>query len=101
FPEWPVWRPDWALGLLAVIAMILFLPKVLSFVLIVVRRRTARRYGGILRLGTSIVLEILLSSLLAPIRMVFHSRFVLMNLLGRTVSWRSQARGDDQTTWRE
>jgi len=30
-----------------------------------------------------------ISSLLAPIRMVFHSRFVLLNLLGRTVTWRS------------
>ena len=47
------------------------------------------------------MLEILLSSLLAPIRMVFHSRFVLTNLLGRTVSWRSQGREDAETSWRE
>src|SRR5262249_44698176 len=46
-------------------------------------------------------LEILLSSLFAPIRMVFHSRFVVMNLLGRTVSWRSQGREDAETSWRE
>jgi membrane glycosyltransferase len=101
FPEWPIWRPDWALSLMAVIAMILFLPKVLSVVLIVFKRKNAREHGGALRLSLSVVLEVLLSSLLAPIRMVFHSRFVLTNLLGRTVGWRSQGRGDTETHWRE
>jgi len=48
-----------------------------------------------------VLLEILLSSLLAPIRMVFHSRFVLLNLLGRTVGWRSQGREEITTRWRE
>jgi membrane glycosyltransferase len=102
FPEWPVWHPDWALYLMAVTGMILFLPKVLSIVLIAVTGRDRRRaYGGIFRLTLSVLLEILLSSLLAPIRMVFHSRFVLQNLIGRTVTWRSQEREDAETGWRE
>ncbi len=101
FPEWPIWRPDWAMYLLAVTAMILFLPKVLSIVLIAVHQRRARAYGGALRLSLSVLLEILLSSLLAPIRMVFHSRFVAQNLAGRTVTWRSQEREDAETGWRE
>jgi membrane glycosyltransferase len=100
FPEWPVWRPNWARSLLAVTAMILFLPKLLSVVLIV-GRRTAAAFGGIFKLVLSVVLEILLSSLFAPIRMVFHSRFVAMNLLGRTVPWRSQRREDSETGWPE
>src|SRR6185295_4023625 len=41
FPEWPIWRPDWALALLAVTGMILFLPKGLSVLLIVLKRRNA------------------------------------------------------------
>ena len=101
FPEWPVWRPDWALDLMAVTAMILFLPKLLSIVVIVVKGRNAKAYGGVIRLVCSVVLEIILSSLLAPIRMVFHSRFVVQNLLGRTVTWRSQGREDAETGWRE
>jgi membrane glycosyltransferase len=101
FPEWPIWRPDWAFYLMAVTAMILFLPKVLSVVLIVFKGRNAKAYGGIFKLAVSVVLEILVSSLLAPIRMVFHSRFVLQNLLGRTVAWRSQGRQDSETSWRE
>ena len=101
FPEWPIWRPNWARALLGVTGMILFLPKLLSVALIAVKRREARLYGGIGKLTASVVLEILMSSLLAPIRMVFHSRFVLQNLLGRTVTWRSQGREDTETGWGE
>ncbi|MGH7790481.1 MAG: glucans biosynthesis glucosyltransferase MdoH, partial [Candidatus Binatia bacterium] len=101
FPEWPVWRPDFALGLLAVTGVILFLPKLLSIVLIVAKSRQTRAYGGVVRLTLSVLFEIVLSSLLAPIRMVFHSRFVVQNLLGRTVTWRSQDRDDAETSWRE
>jgi membrane glycosyltransferase len=101
FPEWPIWRPDWALSLMAVIAAILFLPKVLAIILVVAKSRNVRAFGGVGRLTLSVFLEIVLSSLLAPIRMVFHTRFVLMNLLGRTVGWRSSGRDDVDTTWRE
>jgi len=101
FPEWPIWRPNWALALLAVTGLILFLPKLLSIALIAFQSRTTRLYGGTLRLTVSVLLEILFSSLLAPVRMVFHSRFVVQNLLGRTVTWRSQGRADAETSWRE
>ncbi len=103
FPEWPVWRPDWALTLLAVTGMILFLPKVLGVLLIIFRfkGRDPAAFGGAAKLTISVFLEVVLSSLLAPIRMVFHSRFVVQNLLGRTVVWRSQTREDAETSWRE
>jgi membrane glycosyltransferase len=101
FPEWPVWRPDWAISLLAVTAAILFLPKVLGFVLIVAKRRHAQAFGGSMRLVVSLGLEIVLASLFAPIRMVFHSRFVVLNVLGRRIVWHSQTRGDAETTWGE
>ena len=68
------------------------------------RVQAAQRQGctaASLRLSLSVFLEILLSSLLAPIRMVFHSRFVVQNLLGRTVQWRSQGREDAETRWWE
>jgi len=98
FPAWPVWRPNWALSLMAVTAMILFVPKLLSGLLIAGKRQAAA-FGGTSALVLSVVIEILLSSLFAPIRMVFHSRFVVMNLLGRTVPWRSQRREDTETGW--
>ncbi|HKA28353.1 MAG TPA: glucans biosynthesis glucosyltransferase MdoH [Candidatus Binatia bacterium] len=99
FPEWPIWRPDWAMWLMAVIGVLLFLPKVLAILLIWIGRREARAYGGLARLSLSVLLEILVSSLLAPIRMAFHTRFVLTNLLGRTVAWGSSGRMEAETGW--
>jgi membrane glycosyltransferase len=100
FPEWPVWRPDWALALLTVTLVILFLPKILS-ALLVLLRGGASAFGGAPRFLVSIVLEFLASSLLAPIRMLFHTKFVLTNLLGRIVAWRSPPREEQETTWGE
>lgn len=101
FPQWPVWRPDWALMLLGATCLILFLPKVLTILYIVFKAKTARAFGGVTRLLLSVPLEIVLSSLFAPIRMVFHTKFVLLNLLGRTVGWKSPTREDTATTWNE
>ncbi len=100
FPQWPVWRPDWALMLLAVTGVILFLPKVLSVVLIFLRGQ-ARLFGGASRVLFSVPIEIVISSLFAPVRMVFHTRFVITNLMGRTVGWKSQPREDAETGWAE
>ena len=100
FPDWPVWRPDWAISLAAVTAVILFLPKILSILLVMVRGE-AKLFGGAGKLLASALLETGMSTLFAPIRMVFHTRFVLTNVFGHTVSWSSQARGDAQTSWRE
>jgi membrane glycosyltransferase len=100
FPDWPVWRPDWAIALASVTAAILFLPKILSILLVVVRGE-AKLFGGASKLLSSAVLETGMSTLFAPIRMVFHTRFVLTNLFGHTVTWRSQVRGEAETTWRE
>jgi membrane glycosyltransferase len=101
FPRWPIWRPDWALALLTITLAILFVPKVLSAALVFLRPGGARAFGGATRFLLSVVLEFVASSLFAPIRMLFHTKFVLTNLVGRVVLWRSPPRGDQETTWRE
>ena len=97
FPNWPQWNPRWALTLLGATALVLLLPKFLSVLL--VPRREARRFGGALRLSISVLLEMLLSMLFAPIRMLFHTRFVLTALAGKTIRWKSPPREDAQTPW--
>lgn len=101
FPAWPVWPVRWALTLLVTTAIILFLPKLLSVLVIVVKHRRAREFGGVIRLFLSMVLEVVLSMLFAPIRMLFHSKFVTMTLLGMKVGWGPQQRSDLGTTWSE
>jgi membrane glycosyltransferase len=98
FPTWPVWRPDWAALLIAVVAVVLFLPKILA-VGLAVGRREAGGYGGTGALFCSVLIETLATALLAPIRMVFYCRFVLLNLAGRAVNWRVGEEEHGETGW--
>ena len=55
--------------------------------------------GARLRLALSVLIECALSALLAPVRMLFHTQFVVASLLGRAVRWRSPKRADAHTDW--
>jgi membrane glycosyltransferase len=101
FPTWPVWHPQWALTLLASTGIILFLPKFLSLVLIIFRQRRSGEFGGVIKLSLGVIAEIIFSFLFAPIRMLFHSKFVFITLLGRQVGWTSQQRSEHETSWPE
>lgn len=100
FPEWPVWHPRWALTLLSTTALLLFLPKVLGLIILTMRKG-ANRFGGLWRLGFSLGAEVLFSMLFAPIRMLFHSKFVFFTLLGKQVGWGAQQRDELGTGWLE
>ena len=100
FPIWPVWHPEWAAALFWFTLAILFVPKVLAIALTVVRGRMDS-FGGTLGLLAGVVLESLLSAILAPVRMLFHTVFVVSVLAGRKTQWGPQARGDSSTTWRQ
>ena len=99
FPLWPEWHPEWAIALFSATAILLFLPKVLGALLIMVRG--AADYGGSVRLAIGMLGEFLVSALLAPIRMLFHSQFVVGAFVGWAIQWKSPAREDAETTWRE
>lgn len=99
FPAWPVWHWGWGITLLISTAVILFLPKLLCLLWIIVKQRNSRCYGGALRLTVSVLLESLLSTLLAPVRMLFHSKFVLLTLLGQKIGWEAQSREDRGIAW--
>lgn len=97
FPLWPEWRPERAIMLFGSTALLLFLPKILSVLLIA--RNGARAFGGTLRVAVSMLVELVFSALLAPIRMLFHTQFVTGALTGWTVQWRSPPREDAETGW--
>jgi len=97
FPIWPEWHPEKALALFSATATILFLPKILSVLLII--NKGARGFGGALRVTCSMLIELLFSMLLAPVRMLFHTRFVLGAFLGWAVGWKSPPRADNETGW--
>ncbi|HXG52306.1 MAG TPA: glucans biosynthesis glucosyltransferase MdoH [candidate division Zixibacteria bacterium] len=100
FPLWPRWNPQWAIALVGTTAVLLLLPKLLALALIV-RQRRADLFGGAAALCASVALEIVISMMLAPVRMWFHSKFVVATLLGRRIAWGSQRREDCEIGWGE
>ncbi|ALM85127.1 glucans biosynthesis glucosyltransferase MdoH [Bordetella sp. N] len=97
FPIWPQWHPDKAIALFSTTFVLLFLPKILGILL--VWARGAKLYGGRGRALRSMLLEVMFSMLLAPVRMLFHTRFVVAAFLGLSAKWISPARDNDATTW--
>ncbi|MGH6611764.1 MAG: glucans biosynthesis glucosyltransferase MdoH, partial [Burkholderiaceae bacterium] len=85
FPLWPSWRPEYAWALFMAVASVLILPKLLATLLVAVTN--GRQYGGRIRLLLSVLAEIVISALLAPVRMLFHTRFVFSVLLGWMIQW--------------
>jgi membrane glycosyltransferase len=99
YPLWPRWQPEEAIALFSATMILLFLPKLLSVLLIWIQG--AEAYGGRLRVLLSMLLEAFCSVLLAPVRMLFHSLFVTAAFLGWSVQWNSPQRVDDATPWSE
>src|SRR3546814_5388711 len=54
FPSWPEWHPEWAVRLFAGTMTLLFLPKLLAALLLIVQHKVVRPYGGRLRLFISL-----------------------------------------------
>ncbi len=99
FPLWPEWHPSLAITLAGSTAVLLFLPKFLAWIDAALKRQTGQ-YGGAGRLGISIVLETVVSTLLAPIRMLSHTGFVLSAVFNISLHWGGQNRADE-TQWRD
>lgn len=83
--------------------LLLFLPKVIRIVTAVSNTDLADKFGGRARVVISAITETAISTLLAPINMVFNTRFVIFTILGQGVGWVTQKRNasDDGTEWRE
>ncbi|WP_203141150.1 glucans biosynthesis glucosyltransferase MdoH [Marinobacter mangrovi] len=99
FPLWPEWRPEWALGLALSTMALLFIPKFLAILDALIHRKS-RFFGGFGRLFVSVLIEIVISVLLAPVRMLAHSRYVLGAFMNFSLSWAGQNR-TEETTWRQ
>lgn len=67
--------------------------------ILVVERGDQAQYGGTGRLVLSTLIEIVLTTLLAPIRMLIHTWFVVTTLIGKQVKWNAQQRSDMQVPW--
>src|SRR5919109_5137427 len=100
FPIWPVFKPELAVRLFVSTMAVLVAPKLCGYVFLCTDRQRARRYGGVLRAGVSVLFETVLSALIAPVMMVMQSAVVVGLLTGRDVGWKTQRRDDGRIPFR-
>jgi membrane glycosyltransferase len=77
---------------------VLMLPKIFAVVDLAFDAARRRAFGGFGRVSAGVVIETLFSTLHAPLQMLWHTRFVITNLLGISVGWKTQKRAGS-TTW--
>lgn len=98
FPYFPPSEASKAIGLFIGIFVLLLLPKILIATRAAVSGR-ARQFGGAGRAFLSTLAELLLSSLTAPVLLMYSTRSVMQVLLGRDGGWPTNNRGDGSLGW--
>ena len=93
FPSWPAQDPVRAAWVFVGTMSLLLAPKFLSYLLMLADRRRRRGFGVVAGFFGMLV-EIVLSGLLAPVMMLVQSGGVLAILLGRDSGWNPQRRDD-------
>jgi membrane glycosyltransferase len=94
YPQWPAQDPVRAAYVFAGTMLLLLLPKFLGY-LAMLRDRAARRgFGGGMRAFVSMLAEIVISGLIAPVMMVIQSVSVVQIVSGRDSGWQAQRRDD-------
>ena len=98
FPQWPAQDPILAAWVFLGTMGLLIVPKLLAYLLLLTQPRNRRRFGGGLVVFVGILIETLLSGLIAPVMMIFQSSAVGEILLGRDAGWQVQRRDDGGVT---
>ncbi|WP_082512657.1 glucans biosynthesis glucosyltransferase MdoH [Afipia sp. Root123D2] len=101
FPKWPAQDPIRAAKVFAVTMGLLVVPKLLAYILLLTQTKNRKRFGGGTRVLLGIVIETILSGLIAPVMMIFQSAAVSAILMGRDAGWQVQRRDDGGIAVRE
>jgi membrane glycosyltransferase len=99
FPTWPIMDSDRALRLFYITMGVLFGPKVFGVLLLLKDGEFARSVGGRIKAIFSVIFEVILSALIAPIMMFIHCGAVMSILMGRDSGWSPQRRDDGSMPW--
>jgi len=101
FPVWPAEDPIRAAYVFGATMVMLILPKLLALIATLLRGGERRAFGGGFRLTAGVIVEIILSALIAPAMMVFQSQAVMSVLSGRDSGWQVQRRNDGSLPFSE
>jgi membrane glycosyltransferase len=88
-----------ALLIFIICMVVIMLPKLLALIDLARNPKRRQAFGGLGRASASVVGETIFSTLHAPLQMLWHTRFVVTNLLGFGVGWSPQKRAADGTAW--
>ncbi|HTR00358.1 MAG TPA: glucans biosynthesis glucosyltransferase MdoH [Candidatus Acidoferrum sp.] len=94
FPTWPVFDSERAITLFVVSMEIVLLPKFLAWCSGILSMRRCFGFGGPIILTLSVLAEIALSALFAPVMMLAQSQMVREILTGSDSGWKPQRRND-------
>jgi membrane glycosyltransferase len=100
YPQWPAQDPIRAAWVFAGTMGLLLAPKLISY-LAMLADPDARRGFGARRAFAGLVLEIVISGLIAPVMMLIQSASVVGILMGRDSGWNAQKRDDGTVPWRD
>jgi membrane glycosyltransferase len=92
FPNWPVQDPVRAAWVFGITMGILLVPKLLGYLTLLARPARRRAFGGAFLAFVSMIFEIVVSGLTAPVMMFSQSRAIADILLGRDSGWQVQQR---------
>jgi membrane glycosyltransferase len=101
FPTWPRFDIELMMTLFWFSMIVLLIPKTVGLIRALSSRRMRRGGGGVIGITASVLLEVILSALYAPILMLVQSRHVFEIFMGRDSGWKAQRREIGSTSWSE
>ncbi len=99
--EWDDYHVRVLLWVLSMGLACLFVPKIVALGLTLAKAQTRRGWGRVDRLVAGVLLELILSSLIAPIMMVSQTKALIDIALQRDSGWNAQSREDGSIGWLE
>jgi membrane glycosyltransferase len=100
-PDWPVDASYRALPILGAVLTMLFVPRVLALLLTILHGGRRRLHGGMAGLFASATVETFLSTIFAPLLMIFQTKAVIETFAGVDSGWPVASRDEGNVTWRE
>ena len=100
FPTWPAFDAERMITLFMISIGVLLLPKAIGYLRALFDGELRRGCGGVVGLTLGTLVELLISTAIAPIMMLAQTGIVASILLGRAVGWMPQARRGGSVPWK-
>ncbi|HMD72936.1 MAG TPA: glucans biosynthesis glucosyltransferase MdoH [Steroidobacteraceae bacterium] len=101
FPTWPRFDTELMMALFWFSMIVLLIPKMLGLLRALLSKRIRDGAGGVIGVCASVLLEVILSALYAPVLMLIQSRYVFEIFMGRDSGWKAQRRESGGSSWIE